>query len=88
MSNPKPLTAWFGGKARMAPIIATKIENIPHTNFVEAFCGAAGVTVAKKPSSVEVVNDLHDGLIGLYRVVRNPETCQELVRQLELTPYA
>jgi DNA adenine methylase len=86
--KPKPLTRWFGGKAKMAPIIAAKVDLIPHENWIEPFCGMSGVTMVKKPSRVEIINDLHNGLITLYRVVRNPETCKELIAQLELTPYA
>lgn len=86
--RPKPLASWFGGKARMAPIIAGKVNTIQHRNWVEPYCGMSGVTMAKKPSKVEVLNDLHDGLITLYQVVRDPNLCMELLRLLELTPYA
>jgi DNA adenine methylase len=87
-TKPKPLTRWFGGKAKMAPIIAEKVASISHDNWIEPFCGMSGVTMAKPPSKVELINDRHSGLITLYRVVRNKETCQELIHQLEFTPYA
>lgn len=86
VAQPRPLTTWYGGKARMAKIIADMLPK--HINYVEPFCGMSGVLMAKPPSEVELINDMHDGLINLYRVIRNPDTCKELIAQLELTPYA
>lgn len=84
--KPKPLTSWYGGKSRLAPIIASKLPQ--HRIYLEPFGGMAGVLMAKEPSELEVYNDLSDGLVNLFQVVRNSETCQELIKLLHLTPYA
>jgi DNA adenine methylase len=86
LNQPKPLVQWYGGKAKMAKIIASKLP--PHEFYVEPYGGAAGVLMAKRPSYNEVYNDLHSGIVNLFRVVRNPEQCQILIELLELTPYS
>jgi DNA adenine methylase len=85
-TQPKPLVKWFGGKARMAQIIAGKMPH--HRFYVEPFGGAAGVLMAKSPSEVEIYNDLHAGVVTLFRVIRDQDKCKELLRLLDLTPYA
>lgn len=86
VTQPKPLVQWFGGKARMARIIANKMPG--HKIYVEPFGGAAGVLMAKQPAEIEIYNDLHSGIVNLFRVVRNPDKCQALINLLEFTPYS
>lgn len=86
MLKPKPLVPWYGGKARMAGIIADKLP--PHRIYVEPFGGAAGVLMAKQPSELEIYNDLHSGIVNLFRVVRDELTCNRLLDLLEFTPYS
>lgn len=78
--------AWFGGKAshthRLLPLIP------PHLTYVEPFAGSLALLFAKRPSPVEVVNDLDAGIVNFYRVLRDPQTYPELVRLVALTPYA
>ncbi len=70
---------WVGGKSRIANEI---IQVIPeHVCYVEVFGGAAWVLFRKKPSDVEVLNDIDGELINFFRVVqRDP---QGLIAQLE-----
>jgi len=46
------------------------------------------VLMQKERSFQEVYNDIDGDIVNLFRVVRNPEQCAELIRLLELTPYA
>ncbi|WP_038343018.1 DNA adenine methylase [Acinetobacter sp. A47] len=68
--NPKgcSFSGWLGGKSVLARTI---IEAMPaHTTYVEVFGGAGWVLFKKTPSPVEVINDINDDLINLYRVLK------------------
>jgi DNA adenine methylase len=63
---------WVGGKSRLRSRI---IDLLPeHSCYVEPFCGAAWVLFGKKPSDVEIINDINGELMNFFRIVRdNPE---------------
>ncbi len=73
----KPIIAWMGGKRRLARHILPLFPE--HTCYVEPFAGGAALFFMKKPSQVEVLNDINGELINLYRVVQHH--FEELVRQ-------
>ena len=50
------IIARVGGKSKLAQRIVSKIPK--HRIFVEAFVGGGAVFFRKKPSEIEVVNDL------------------------------
>src|SRR5690606_10851871 len=75
-----------GGKQYLARWIVERMP--PHRVYVEVFGGSAAVLLAKPRSMLEVDNDIHDGVVNLYRVLRDPEQAQQLARLVELTPYA
>lgn len=60
---------WVGGKAAWADWLASLLP--PHGMYVEVFGGGASVLLAKKPSKVEVYNDLDGDLANLFRVLRD-----------------
>lgn len=75
---------WYGGKYYMANDI---IELFPeHKMFVEGFGGAGHIIFKKKPSDMEVYNDLHSGLYLLFKLLR--ENNEELIKAIQLTPYS
>lgn len=75
----KPVIPWIGGKGRLIDWILPKFP--AHECYVEAFCGAGAIYFAKPSCKVEVLNDVNDELISLYRVLKHhPE---ELVRQFK-----
>lgn len=89
----QPLINYYGGKARIATQILPCIEAIPHTVYVEPFCGGAAVLFAKPRRIVtndayyrECINDLSGLLVNLYKVAR--EQPEELQRWIELTLYS
>ena len=89
----KPLISYYGGKQRIASKIVGYINQIPHTVYVEPFCGGAAVLFAKPRRLVtnshhyrEVINDTSDILISLYRcATKCPD---ELALELEATLYS
>ncbi len=80
----RPLLRYHGGKWRLATWIISHFP--PHRIYVDAYSGAASVLLRKPRSWGEVLNDLDGEIIQLFRMVR--ERGPELVRALELTPFA
>lgn len=82
----RPICRYYGGKWRLAPKI---IEHFPgHACYVEPYGGAASVMMRKPISKTEVYNDLDSQVVGLFRILQDTELCDELVRKIEVTPYA
>lgn len=81
----RPALRWHGGKWRLAPWILANFP--PHRVYVEPFGGAASVLLRKPRSYAEVYNDLDGDVVNLFRVLRS-ERAGELIRAIELTPFA
>lgn len=80
----KPVFAYYGGKTRFAPWIASLLPT--HRVYVEPFAGSAAVLLAKAPVRHEVLNDLDGQVVNFYRVLR--ERCEDLELAVSLTPYS
>ncbi|ARO88191.1 restriction endonuclease subunit M [Nitrosospira lacus] len=74
-----PIIPWIGGKKRLANKIMPLFPN--HECYVEPFAGAAALYFRKTPAPVEVLNDINDELINLYRVVKHH--LEEFTRQFK-----
>lgn len=61
---------WFGGKRTLAPEIVRELGT--HSAYWEPFCGSMAVLLAKPPCGMETVNDLHQDLVNLARIIRDP----------------
>jgi len=75
---------YYGAKLRIAGQIIAKLP--PHNAWVEAFCGSAAITLAKRPVPIEVINDLDGEIVNLFRQLR--KNAPALCRNIALTPYA
>ena len=75
---------YFGSKQRLALQITRMLP--PHNAWVEAFCGSAAVTMAKKPAPIEIINDADRQIVNVFRQLRNHTA--ELCKLIKLTPYA
>ena len=71
--------SYLGGKNRIAQKIIALIPE--HTTYIEPFCGGAQVLFHKKPSRVEVLNDLDEEVFNFLRVCQLHH--QELIRYLQ-----
>lgn len=72
-----PIVPWIGGKRRLASQILPTFPE--HGCYVEPFAGAAALFFLKAPAKVEVLNDINNDLVNLYRVVQHH--LDEFVRQ-------
>jgi DNA adenine methylase len=75
---------YYGSKQRLASRIVADLP--PHNAWVEAFCGSAALTLAKKPAPIEVINDINGEIVNFFHVLRDDSS--EMCRLLSLTPYA
>ncbi len=82
----RPAFPYFGGKFDLAPWILSFVP--PHRVYVEVFGGAASLLLAKEPVGIEVYNDLDDGLVNFWRVVRDPAAFDRLNLRMHLTPWS
>lgn len=80
----RPPFAYYGGKTRLAPMIAAALPD--HTQYVEPYAGSLAVLFAKAPARLETVNDLDGDIVHFWRVLR--ERPDELARACALTPHA
>lgn len=78
-----PIT-YYGGKQKLSPVIIELIP--PHRLYAEPFSGGAAVFFAKKPSEVEVLNDMNGELINFYRVIKNQ--FDELITEIKDTLHS
>jgi DNA adenine methylase len=56
--------------------------------YIEPFGGGAAVLFAKPPSKCEIYNDIYSDLVTFYKVLRDPNLYQQLIRLIECTPYS
>lgn len=80
----RPPFAYYGGKTRLAPAIASLLP--AHEHYVEPFAGSLAVLLAKEPSRMETVNDLDGDLVTFWRVLRDRR--DELELACALTPHS
>lgn len=82
----KPVMKYHGAKWALASWV---LEHFPdHETYVEVFGGSAAVLLNKKPSKHEVYNDKNDVIVNLFRVIRDDEMRNELIKLLSMTPYS
>jgi len=77
---------WVGGKGNF---VSRLLRFIPeHRVYVEVFGGGASLLFAKERSPVEVYNDIDEGLVNFFRVLRDPEKFGRFYGKVVLTPYS
>lgn len=82
----RPPLRYHGGKFRAASRIVAMFPS--HRIYVEPYGGAASVLMHKARSYAEVYNDLDSEVVNVFRVLRDPESAEQLENLLRLTPFA
>ena len=83
------LVPYLGGKARQQNWIAAAIDAIPHTTYVEPFCGSAAVFWAKKKSKIEILNDKDKRFAFIFKALRdNPTEAIDFLNSIEYSKAA
>lgn len=79
-----PALRYYGGKFNLAKWIISFMPE--HSTYVEPCGGAASVLLQKKPSKLEIFNDLDSDVVNFFRTLRDRQ--DELIEKIRLTPYA
>lgn len=80
-----PIT-YYGGKQKMADTIIRLMPE--HKVYVEPFFGGGAVFFAKKPSYLEVINDINDNIVTFYRVCQDQRSFEELSARIQATLFS
>jgi DNA adenine methylase len=72
---------WMGGKSKMLDWLVQRFPK--HHAYVEVFGGSLKPLFAKKPATVEIVNDYYDSLINFWRIMAHwPKELAEAINAL------
>lgn len=74
---------YYGGKSRDSEFIVSQFP--PHTTFVDVFGGGGAISFAKRPSKVDVYNDIGNVSV-FFKTLR--DYGDELYEALYLTPFS
>lgn len=85
-ANRRPIMRYPGGKFKIAKWVVSHF--CPHGLYVDTHGGGGSVLMAKAPSRGEIYNDINDDIVGVFRVLRNPEQSEKLQKLLQNTPFA
>lgn len=83
----RPAFSWVGGKGMLVNRLI-KLMPREYRFYLEPYFGAGHLFFSLPPAEVETINDIDEGIIGLYRVLQNPLQFAEFRRLASLTPYS
>jgi DNA adenine methylase len=76
--------SYYGAKGNMVDNILPLLPACDH--FVETHAGSALITLNRKPSPIETVNDINGDITHFFRMLRSRKN--QLIERLILTPYS
>ena len=82
----KPPFGWFGGKEKIIHVLLLHVPS--HDAYLEPFFGAGSLFFAKRPSRIEVINDIDKDLMNFYSVLRDDVKFNKFVKLTHLTLYS
>lgn len=77
---------YYGGKAKMCPLICSMLDYDSTTLYIEPFGGGCRVLLNKKRHPAEIYNDYSFGLTSFMSVMADAEKTEELVERLLMEP--
>ncbi|MBL7813398.1 MAG: DNA adenine methylase [Saprospiraceae bacterium] len=80
----RPPASYYGGKQQLLTRILAKIPE--HRKYDEPFLGGGAVYWSKKPSEIEIINDLDGFVTNFYRVIQSD--FEALKRLVDSIPYS
>ena len=83
--KPRLPFSYAGGKANKLDWLLPLL-NVPCKHFIEPFCGSACVTINRRRSELETINDSSGEIVNFFRQLR--DNGEELLRLIYLTPFA
>ena len=82
----RPLLRYPGGKFRIAKWICSHFPS--YGFYCEPYCGAASVFFHKPKTKAEIINDIDEEVINVFRVLQDPKKSKRLEELLRLTPLS
>ena len=79
------LLAWVGGKAALFPFIEGKFP--AHDGYVDVFTGGLNMTLNKRLSKYNIINDINGNIANVYKCVANP-VASKIMQELCDYPYS
>lgn len=82
-----PILYYYGAKYNIRRWTIGFFEH--HKMFIDGFCGTAIIALSKPLApEMNIVNDRSEMIVNYLRILQREETCAELARRLEFTPFA
>ena len=94
IKGPRPgeraqMLKWYGGKFYLAGRIVEKLNEYPHTRYVETDGGGLAVLQAKNPEGVaEYANDINGWLQNFWATLADEDASKEFMRRVSATPFS
>ena len=77
---------YFGGKFFMADKLMPLFPE--HKTYVEVFGGSGAILINKKPSEIEVYNDIDGELYNFFKVIADKKLFKKFQEKISLLPYS
>ena len=78
----KQIFRYPGGKSKAIKFIKPFFDCCPHQEYREPFIGGGSVFLSKKNVKRNWINDLDKELIAFYKVIKNPQQRELLIKEL------
>ena len=79
-NRPPSLVKWIGSKGRMLELIYSLVP--AHACWGDVFGGSFTVTIAKKRSPSELINDLDGDIVNFFSTLSDPKCFEELYHRI------